>query len=541
MGSKMLSVIAFLNQKQRSGYHMSKGGGSAPQAPDPEKQIRLQTQANKYLMDQYLNSSRVNQVNPYGTSTWTKTPGASTSSSSQNPLVNSIKSSIPQPAPSGWAGFTVGPGIKGAENSIIGNNGSGAPIYGVGNNSSNNNASAGTYDAGDPFGFGGGAGDTWTQTQTLNPAEQAQLDQTRGITSNLLGQVSSAASTPLNFDSLTKLKDSLDTSSLYQGVGNVEADPIRMGLNDTDYANQRKSVEDALYNRNTSRLDPQWQQQENKLITTLANKGITEGSAAYNNALDNFSRQKNDSYTSARNESIIGGGAEQSRLAGLDLQSGNFANSAQSQKFGQGMSNAQLANSLRAQGVSEQQIDATLRSNSRNQGINEQVLAKTLPLQLLNSLKSGGSVNMPQFGQVPNAPQQSIDTMTPYNNQYSAQMNAYNQQQQNSQQTMGNLFGLGGTLGAALLSSKDFKENKTELEETLPKLGKLNIERWKYRDGIADSKNHIGAYAEDWKEIFGTGDGKSIPIGDMLGVCMKAIQELNQKVNELEAANVTSC
>jgi hypothetical protein len=79
---------------------------------------------------------------------------------------------------------------------------------------------------------------------------------------------------------------------------------------------QPGAVSDAVYGQYQSRLDPQWDTTEQKLDTQLANQGIPQGSAAWNQARDEFGRQKTDAYGSARRDATIAGGQEQSRLLG---------------------------------------------------------------------------------------------------------------------------------------------------------------------------------------------------------------------------------
>lgn len=65
--------------------------------------------------------------------------------------------------------------------------------------------------------------------------------------------------------------------------------------------------EDAIYNQMTSRLDPQWQQQQGALETQLANQGIKLGSSAYDTAMRNFEMGRTDAYGQASNQSVLTG------------------------------------------------------------------------------------------------------------------------------------------------------------------------------------------------------------------------------------------
>lgn len=83
----------------------------------------------------------------------------------------------------------------------------------------------------------------------------------------------------------------------------------------------RQHAEDALYGRQTSRLDPQWQLREDRAKSDLANQGLDPNSEAGMSMLGQLGRDRNDAYSSARQDSIIGGGAEASRQQGMDLMS----------------------------------------------------------------------------------------------------------------------------------------------------------------------------------------------------------------------------
>jgi hypothetical protein len=67
-----------------------------------------------------------------------------------------------------------------------------------------------------------------------------------------------------------------------------------------------QSVEDAIYKQNASRLDPQFAEDLKLLQNRLYGQGIPENSAAWNQAMDSFQRQRTDAYQTARNASITG-------------------------------------------------------------------------------------------------------------------------------------------------------------------------------------------------------------------------------------------
>jgi hypothetical protein len=86
-------------------------------------------------------------------------------------------------------------------------------------------------------------------------------------------------------------------------------------------AQARQHAEDAIYGRETSRLDPMFAQRETGLRAQLANQGLDPTSAAYGKSVDTFERGRNDAYSSALQQAIMGGGQEASRQQQMDLQS----------------------------------------------------------------------------------------------------------------------------------------------------------------------------------------------------------------------------
>lgn len=122
------------------------------------------------------------------------------------------------------------------------------------------------------------------------------------------------------------------------------------------------------------------------------------------------------------------------------------------------------------------------------------------------------------------------------NNLYGNQLSAWQTQQQaSSANAAGLMGGIGNVAGMAMsyFSSEELKEDKRPVEGALEAVDQMPVEQWKYKDGVEDGGEHIGPYAEDFHQATGKGDGKSIPVQDAIGVTMKAVQELNRKVDKL--------
>lgn len=106
----------------------------------------------------------------------------------------------------------------------------------------------------------------------------------------------------------------------------------------------------------------------------------------------------------------------------------------------------------------------------------------------------------------------------------------------------GFLGGLGSAAsgGAALFtafSSKAMKENRqtVNIPEMERLLDTLVIEKWSYKpEHELGTDMHIGPYAEDFQNLFGVGDGKTLALVDVMGVLLASMKGLLAKVTRLE-------
>lgn len=234
----------------------------------------------------------------------------------------------------------------------------------------------GTYNDGTP---------KFEAVQNLNPLQQQALDAQQGIerdTSILgqqqIGRISDAISTPWSLD--------------------------KFGAAPTTDATGRQQVIDSLYSQQKTRLDPQFADNEAALRQRLSNQGISEGNEAYTNAMRDFNFGKNDAYQTAQNQAINAGGAEQSRMYGLE-------------------------NNAYQQGISN---DLT----ARNQPINE----------LAALLGSGTGVQQPNFVNTPQTGVNGTDVIGATALSQNAAMNNYNQQIGSRNALIG---AIGGAAGSA--------------------------------------------------------------------------------------------
>lgn len=104
-------------------------------------------------------------------------------------------------------------------------------------------------------------------------------------------------------------------TGLQSQFASANANPLDNG------AQARQHAEDAIYGRATARLDPMFKQRGDELNASLAAQGLAPDSEAGGKSLDIFNRGRNDAYSSALQDAIMGGGQEASRQQALDLTS----------------------------------------------------------------------------------------------------------------------------------------------------------------------------------------------------------------------------
>lgn len=305
---------------------------------------------------------------------------------------------------------------------------------------------------------------TWLRTVTLSPAEKQKLNQQNQLSTSLnsialdqTGKIGGLLGSPIGRIQPPRV----GAVAGGQGVqGSVGAD---------DFSADRLRVEEALQ----SRLNPQLDRDRAALETRLVNQGFQRGTDGFTQQMDEFNRQSND----ARMQTVLAGGQEQSRLFGMDVSKGNFANAAQQQGYDQRMSSAAFNNNNRQQEF--QEILAR-----RNQAINE-----------TTALMSGGQVNMPQF-----APYQYTPVPRTPVGEYTYQTAALNNQNyatQTSQNNaaMGGMFGLGSAV-LGMFSDRRLKKNIVDLGVRMKNGAKLYAYEY-----LNESKRCVGVMADEVERI----------------------------------------
>lgn len=218
-----------------------------------------------------------------------------------------------------------------------------------------------------------------------------------------------------------------------------------------DFAAQRDGVTNALM----ARINPQIDRDRVALDSKLSNQGIFAGSEAYGTAKTIQGQQENDQRTQA----YLAGSQEQGRM------------------FNQGLAASQATDAQRSQGLQEQDY-------IRNQ-----------PINVLNALRTGNQVQMPEFGNRSTGAQiAAAPIYAATSDRYNAQMQQYQSQMQGFQSLLGGL----GSLGSAAIMSSDRR-----LKENLKKIGEkssgLPVYTFNY---IGDPTEQIGCIADEVEKIF---------------------------------------
>lgn len=203
-------------------------------------------------------------------------------------------------------------------------------------------------------------GDQWTQNINLTPEEQASLDSQQNVqlgrsqaAEGLLGQATEAFDKPFNWDGAPD-------------AGTMEG---------MDPQGARNRAEQALWERQISKIEPGLTRSEDARRTRMANMGIAPegGSAAWERAQEGMDSARNQAYQDAAYQSIIGGGQEATREQGM------------------GISGAQETD------------------RQRQQFIAEEAQRRGMPLNELNALLTSQQVSMPGgMSQAPNSTASSM-------------------------------------------------------------------------------------------------------------------------------------
>ena len=180
-----------------------------------------------------------------------------------------------------------------------------------------------------------GPGGNWEQTISLTPQQQEALQSQHAITQgrsdlaqNMFGRVGEEYGDLMDWDQFGAYKQDLGTGD--------EA---------------RQSAIDAAYGQATSRLDPRMASAKEGLDAQLRGQGLRPGDEAYDYAMARQNEAETDAYNQAMFSAIKQGGAEGSRVFGMNQQSAAFNNQVRQ---------SQIAEEMQKRGFSLNEINAIL-------------------------------------------------------------------------------------------------------------------------------------------------------------------------------------
>lgn len=327
---------------------------------------------------------------------------------------------------------------------------------------------------------------------------------------------------------------------------------------------------DAVFDQYKRRLDPQFQEQEARFRQDMVNRGLQEGTAAYDAALANYNRNKNDAYTSANQAALAQSLAAQQQAFGQGLAESQLANALLQSREGNqtqlSISNAnnrtaranadiQRQNFLDQLGFNREQLADDRQRWDQNFGFQNRQWDDQFGLQsgqadfsnmmqllgmdfganqynnqlLENDFGRAGAL----FGMTPQGGPTQLDVVSPY------QMNQA-QQNANYQAGMANYNGMMGAIGgigqAFLLCDRNAKVEHGEADpaQSMAAVRSLPFVRWSYKD--ADGYEFTGTYAQDFNRAIHGKEGTTIAILEAFGMILGAIKNLDQRMTQLEGA-----
>lgn len=250
-----------------------------------------------------------------------------------------------------------------------------------------------------------GPGETdYTVTTALNPADQARLDQQRGVQKGILDLAPSALGTAKNV-----LNTSVDPSNLppmaYQvdtrGLKNLDYSRLPGQVYDVgDTGDIRKQMEDAAWGKYISRAAPMFESQEQALNTRLANMGGITTSPGAMRQVGALRQSQGDQARQAIFDSILQGGNAAQQEQNMRLAGANLWNTSRGTDAGLLKDQTQFNNAATQQDIQNAFANANLTNATRQQGLNEASQLRQMPLNELIAMLSGTQVNSPQFQQV---------------------------------------------------------------------------------------------------------------------------------------------
>lgn len=252
-----------------------KGGGSPPAPADYIGAAREQGAQNIEASRVGAALNRVNQVTPYGSTTYRRVGGNSGAPMNVLPMPESTPGQSvsaspvsneqgPFGLPANWRNGGDSSSLSAALGRVVRGNSSSSQPY-------------------DP------SQDQWEQVTQLSPEQQSIFNQQQG--------------------------NQLALAQLAQNRTGQASSQVPLATYDPgDFGAQRDQVSDTIYKAGAKYLDPQFERRGESERARLLNSGNMEGSEGWKNAMTDFDQSRQSAYGDLRDRAIVAGGQEQSRL-----------------------------------------------------------------------------------------------------------------------------------------------------------------------------------------------------------------------------------
>jgi len=334
----------------------------------------------------------------------------------------------------------------------------------------------------------------WQQSYNLTPESQRALDsqmklqtERSELAGSFMDRVRNDLSTPFNWGGMPKAGDPLSRTE-FERVNT--APRLQTELDTSANPAERMRIENALFDR----MRPIHDQQQTALDAKLANMGITAGSEAYNRA----TQRLGDQQSRERFNALEMGGNEMQRLFGMQLQEGQFENTAKQNQQGLDLNTTGFNNQVSTNRFNQDVAISEYQNKLRQQAIAEENMRRLSSLNEMNALLTGQQVQysaMPQFNA--SAASQPVQYLPAATSQYQSNLDAFNAQNQNANSFTSGLFGLGGSLGSAAM----FAFSDSRLKKIIKRVGEaqgIPLYLFKY---LGSNTEHIGPIAQEVQKI----------------------------------------
>lgn len=313
---------------------------------------------------------------------------------------------------------------------------------------------------------------SWTQNNSLAPGLSSALDAQIGLqndrsqlASGFMDRVQDSYSQPFNYSSLPQFAQANQPTGLQTSTADYTPGLSTSFNFGSPLPQFDSSYRDTVANQLMQKMQPVHDYQQKQLETKLANQGFTQGSEAFNRALNELgSRQSSERYNA-----LDSAGNEAQRLYNMqmgtaqqgyqqNLGAAQFQNQAIGQASALDQSRMQAQNQALSQQYGLNNQFAQNQNQLRQQMIAEEMQRRGMSLNEMNALLSGQQVNMPtmpSFSQAGQAQTPNILGATQMG--YDAALGATNAQNA----AFGNLLGAGAQLGSAafMFSDRRLKSN----------------------------------------------------------------------------------